>query len=188
MLFSLSCGQWNAILSIPLGTTSLILWQEYYYTSSSETTPKNTGKWIIWIKKSAAYIHIRTKIIESRYIKTVSKNVPHEHIPRFIIVLQISNCKIVRFYSNVIAYISKFTTPLKIYMHADVYAWCISEVLLQKQVSMAGTSNYIPQILWDVITCPCPWYLPLVQYPSYATRINQVGMALTLFGVLGGCA
>ena len=22
----------------------------------------------------------------------------------------------------------------------------------------AGTSNYIPQYMWDVITCPCPWY------------------------------
>ena len=148
--FSLCCGQRNAILSISLGTTSLILRQEYYYSSSSETThyadvimttiasqitsltsvystvysdadqrkhqssaslafvwgihrdrwiprtkgqlrgkcfhlmtsscPKNTGKWTIWIKKSAAYIHIRTKIVESRYIKTVLKNVPHEHI------------------------------------------------------------------------------------------------------------
>ena len=26
----------------------------------------------------------------------------------------------------------------------------------QKQVSWAGTSNYIPQIARDVITCPCP--------------------------------
>ena len=35
----------------------------------------------------------------------------------------------------------------------------------------AGTSNYIPQILWDVITCPCLWYLfwhtnPQLKYPS----------------------
>ena len=35
----------------------------------------------------------------------------------------------------------------------------ISGVLFQKQVSRAGTSNYIPQYLWDMITCPCPWYL-----------------------------
>ena len=28
----------------------------------------------------------------------------------------------------------------------------------QKLVSRAGTSNYIPQYLWDVITCPCPWF------------------------------
>ena len=32
-------------------------------------------------------------------------------------------------------------------------------VLCQKQVARAGTSNHIPHILWDVITCPCPWYL-----------------------------
>ena len=41
------------------------------------------------------------------------------------------------------------------------YKW---EVLFQKQVSRAGTSNYIPRILWDVITCPCPWYLLLAQH------------------------
>ena len=29
------------------------------------------------------------------------------------------------------------------------------------------TSNYIPQILWDVITCPCPWYLILIHKFSY---------------------
>ena len=25
-------------------------------------------------------------------------------------------------------------------------------------------SDYIPQYLWDVITCPCPWYLILAQH------------------------
>ena len=29
------------------------------------------------------------------------------------------------------------------------------------QVSGTEPSNYIPQILGDVITCPCPWYLLL---------------------------
>ena len=38
------------------------------------------------------------------------------------------------------------------------------EVLCQKQVSRPGTSNYIPQYLWDVIACSCPWYPLLVQY------------------------
>ena len=31
-------------------------------------------------------------------------------------------------------------------------------------------SNYIPQYLWDVITCPCLWYLPgtsLLTYVAY---------------------
>ena len=45
-----------------------------------------------------------------------------------------------------------------------------SGVLCQKQVSMAGTSNYILQILWDVITCPCPWYLLLEQLSRAGTR------------------
>ena len=36
-----------------------------------------------------------------------------------------------------------------------------------KQVSRAWTSNYIPYHLWDIITCPCPLYLPLTQHSSY---------------------
>ena len=28
----------------------------------------------------------------------------------------------------------------------------------QKRVTRAETSNYIPQYLWDVIICPCPWH------------------------------
>ena len=31
----------------------------------------------------------------------------------------------------------------------------------------AGSKNYIPLYLWDVITCPCPWYLPLALKFSY---------------------
>ena len=41
------------------------------------------------------------------------------------------------------------------------YLWdvitCLCLWYPQKQVSGAGTSNYIPQYLWDVISCPCPW-------------------------------
>ena len=44
----------------------------------------------------------------------------------------------------------------------------------QNQVSRAGTSNYIPQILWDVITCPCPWYLLLTQKSIYIIRITFI--------------
>ena len=39
-------------------------------------------------------------------------------------------------------------------------------LVCQKQVSRARTSNYIPQYLWDVITCPCPWYL-ILAHKSY---------------------
>ena len=44
---------------------------------------------------------------------------------------------------------------------------CASGVLYQKQVSRVETSNYIPQYMWDIITCPCPWYLLLTQHPWY---------------------
>ena len=39
--------------------------------------------------------------------------------------------------------------------HDAVWAW----MLCQEQVSRAGTSNYITSIMWDVITCPYPWYM-----------------------------
>ena len=38
---------------------------------------------------------------------------------------------------------------------------------LIRQISRAGTSNYITQTLWDVITCPWPWYLPLTDKLIY---------------------
>ena len=34
-------------------------------------------------------------------------------------------------------------------------------IIMQKQVSMTITSNYIPQIMWNVITCSCHRYLLL---------------------------
>ena len=35
------------------------------------------------------------------------------------------------------------------------------------QVSRTGTSNYIPQYMWDVSTCPCLWFLFLAQHSSH---------------------
>ena len=43
-------------------------------------------------------------------------------------------------------------------------------LVCQMQVSRAGTSNYITQYLWDVITCPCPWYLHLAQHSWYTLK------------------
>ena len=40
-------------------------------------------------------------------------------------------------------------------------------LVYHKLLSTAGTSNYIPQDLWDVITCPRPWCLILVQHPWF---------------------
>ena len=42
-----------------------------------------------------------------------------------------------------------------------------TQALCQKQVSRAGTNDYIPQILWDVIIGPFPWYLLLAQLSPY---------------------
>ena len=50
---------------------------------------------------------------------------------------------------------------------------CIWRLAWQKQVARAGTSNYIPQYLWDVITCPCPRYLLLVHMSSYRCTSSQ---------------
>ena len=47
----------------------------------------------------------------------------------------------------------------------------ISGVFCQKQVWRAWTSNYIPQILCDVITCPCTSYLLLAQHSSFEDRV-----------------
>ena len=32
--------------------------------------------------------------------------------------------------------------------------------MAEKYASRAGASKYIPQYLWDMITCPCPWNQP----------------------------
>ena len=44
-------------------------------------------------------------------------------------------------------------------------------VLHQKEVSKIGAINYTTQYLWDVITCPCTWYLLLVQH--FSTESNM---------------
>ena len=51
-------------------------------------------------------------------------------------------------------------------VHAAPLTMNISRMLCQKWVSRAGTSNYIPRILWDVITWRS-WKLLLAQHPWY---------------------
>ena len=41
---------------------------------------------------------------------------------------------------------------------------------VQKLVSRSLVSNYIPQILWNVVTCPHPWYL--TQKSSYVVSFS----------------
>ena len=45
--------------------------------------------------------------------------------------------------------------------------------VLEKQVSRAETSNYVPQIIWDVITWPCPWYPLLVTKSSIQSLYSR---------------
>ena len=49
-------------------------------------------------------------------------------------------------------------------------------VLCQKQISRSGTSNYIPQILWDVITFPYTWYLLLAYTPPTWGALCKFGV------------
>ena len=48
----------------------------------------------------------------------------------------------------------------------DIYG-----VVCQEQVSKAGASNYTPQILCDVIICPCLWYM-LVIYSIFVAVVR----------------
>ena len=57
----------------------------------------------------------------------------------------------------------------------------------QKQVSKAGTSNYIPQIQWDMITCPCPWYLLLAQHSWYHVQMLSVETFYPIIKCTCGC-
>ena len=55
--------------------------------------------------------------------------------------------------------------------------YVISGVLCQMQVSRTETNNYIPQFLWDVITCPWPWYLLPAQHYWYDDNRLQMYFA-----------
>ena len=48
-----------------------------------------------------------------------------------------------------------------------------SEISRRYLVLRTGTSDHIPQILWDAITCPCPWCLLLAhRSPCLVTSIH----------------
>ena len=67
-----------------------------------------------------------------------------------------------------------------------------SGLLCHKQVWRAGTSNCIPQYLWDVITCPCPSYLLVAQQSSHVntcvemsqTKVWQAKMYCTIENIV----
>ena len=59
-------------------------------------------------------------------------------------------------------------------------------MLCQRQVSTAGTSYYIPHILWDVIICPCACYQLLPQPPSYnPSTVREQLLSITLLSIQG---
>ena len=47
-------------------------------------------------------------------------------------------------------------------------------LVCQKQLSRGRTNNYIPQILWDVFTCPWHWYLLLAHPSLYEMSIHTI--------------
>ena len=57
-----------------------------------------------------------------------------------------------------------------------LYKQLTVDLLYNEQVSMAGRSNYIPQYLWDLITCPCPWYLVIIYIIASASEMIMTGM------------
>ena len=57
------------------------------------------------------------------------------------------------------------------FRHSDIYIW---GHVYQKQVSRAATSNYISQILWDVITYAFPWCLLLAHKTSYLLTLITI--------------
>ena len=52
-------------------------------------------------------------------------------------------------------------------------------MLCLMRISRAGTRHYIPQILWHVITCQCPWYQFLAQHPSYMRHDKPLSKEIT---------
>ena len=55
-------------------------------------------------------------------------------------------------------------------------------IMVAPEAAIKGrTSNYIPQILWDVISCLCPWYLLLTQrsWNDNAQQLIQICLIYT---------
>ena len=69
-------------------------------------------------------------------------------------------------YPCIMSVVVYYKPPLMLghYIPNKIMHVTISEELCQKQVSRARISNSIPQCLWDVITCPCLWFLLLAQH------------------------
>ena len=76
---------------------------------------------------------------------------------------------------------------MQLYCFASKNIFCRKRVhwgpVCHKQVSRAEKSNYILQFLWDVLTCPCPWWLLLahtspIQRSCHLSKINWISRCL----------
>ena len=68
----------------------------------------------------------------------------------------------------------------------EMYWHIIWGVLCQRQVSTAGTSYYIPHILWDVIIRPCACYQLLPQPPSCnPSTVREQLLSITVLSIQG---
>ena len=70
-------------------------------------------------------------------------------------------------------------SPFLFHIYSFIYLLFIHKwkLVCQKQVSRAGKSNYFPQHLLDVITCPWPWYLFLA-HDSTIMHVRTVQQTL----------
>ena len=68
-------------------------------------------------------------------------------------------------------------------LFCDVYSLLPSPRHVLYENLFVRSSNYIPQILWDVITFPCPWYLLLAHSAWCYTMVRHFSThATTCFG------
>ena len=133
----LCCGYTLTDFPISIRLTSLVLWQSNDCPSASKATLMNMDKYFIWIHYERVLNHNKTK-----HNKTV--------------------CVFLGIYCMCLPQCEKSNSEKFEYNRSVFHNF----EQLRSVVPEAGTSNYIPQYLWDVITCLCPWYLLLVQHCS----------------------
>ena len=64
------------------------------------------------------------------------------------------------------------------------FVFVYEECCAKKQISRAGASNYIPQYLWDVITCARPRYPILAQQKQVSRAGTSNCFPLYLWDVI----
>ena len=57
------------------------------------------------------------------------------------------------------------------HIHIQIITWNDGLCTISRYRRHAGTSNYIPQYLWDIVTCPCPPYLLLAHKSTHMQTV-----------------